>query len=72
MIINTDKIKHIHKIMNYHEAKSIIFRYIEGFYNTVRIHSHCDYLSPDEYEENYYKGNVNNILASNGIVEAVA
>ena len=61
-----------HKMMNYHEAKSIIFSYIEGFYNTVRSHSHCDYLSPDEYEENYYKGNVNNILASNGIVEAVA
>ena len=43
-----------HKIMNYHEAKSIIFSYIEGFYNMVRIHSHCEYQSPDEYEEEYY------------------
>ena len=61
-----------HKIMNYHEAKSIIFSYIEGFYNTVRIHSHCEYQSPDEYEEEYYDKEVNNIMASNEIVEFVA
>ena len=61
-----------HKIMNYHEAKSIIFSYIEGFYNTVRIHSHCEYQSPDEYEEEYYEKKVNNIIASNEIVEVVA
>ena len=61
-----------HKIMNYHEAKSIIFSYIEGFYNTVRIHSHCEYQSPDEYEEEYYEKEVNNIIASNEIVEVVA
>ena len=30
-------------------------RYIETFYNTVRIHSHCGYLSPNEYEEQYLK-----------------
>ncbi|WP_416810416.1 MULTISPECIES: IS3 family transposase [Lachnospiraceae] len=30
-------------------------RYIETFYNTVRIHSHCRYLSPNEYEEQYLK-----------------
>ncbi|MFQ6841861.1 MAG: IS3 family transposase [Lachnospiraceae bacterium] len=29
--------------------------YIETFYNTVRIHSHCGYLSPNEYEEQYLK-----------------
>ena len=23
--------------------------------NTVRIHSHCGYLSPNEYEEQYLK-----------------
>ena len=28
--------------------------YIETFYNTVRSHSHCGYLSPDQYEEAYY------------------
>ena len=26
---------------------------IETFYNTVRIHSHCGYLSPNEYEKQY-------------------
>ena len=30
-------------------------RYIETFYSTVRIHSHCGYLSPNEYEEQYLK-----------------
>lgn len=29
--------------------------YIETFYNTVRIHSHCGYQSPDEYEKSYMK-----------------
>ena len=39
--------------MNYEHAYRLIFEYIEGFYNTVRIHSHCDYLSPMQYEQNY-------------------
>ena len=25
-----------------------------SWYNTERLHSFCGYLSPDEYEENYY------------------
>ncbi|MBM6881395.1 IS3 family transposase, partial [[Clostridium] spiroforme] len=41
------------KIRNYDHACQLIFEYIEGFYNTVRIHSHCDYLSPKEHETNY-------------------
>lgn len=32
-------------------AYKLIFEYIETFYNTVRIHSHCGYLSSNEYEE---------------------
>lgn len=28
-------------IQNYESAYSLIFEYIETFYNTVRIHSHC-------------------------------
>ncbi|MFR3430967.1 MAG: IS3 family transposase [Holdemanella porci] len=24
--------------------------YIETFYNTIRIHSHCGYESPNQYE----------------------
>ncbi|EEX20400.1 hypothetical protein BLAHAN_06938 [Blautia hansenii DSM 20583] len=26
---------------------------LEAFYNTKRIHSHCDYMSPNDYEELY-------------------
>ena len=42
-----------YRIYDYDHAKSIVFEYIEGFYNTVRIHSHCGYLSPNEYEKQY-------------------
>ena len=38
------------KIKNYEHAYKLVFEYIETFYNTVRIHSHCGYLSPNEYE----------------------
>lgn len=31
-------------------AYRLVFEHIETFYNTVRIHSHCDYLSSDQYE----------------------
>ena len=43
------------KIINYTHAYKLIFEYIETFYNTVRIHSHCGYLSPNEYEKQYLK-----------------
>ncbi len=43
------------KIFNFSHAYKLVFEYIETFYNTVRIHSHCDYLSPNEYEEKYLK-----------------
>ena len=33
------------KIKNYDRAYKLVFEYIETFYNTVRIHSHCGYLS---------------------------
>ena len=26
---------------------------LEAFYNTKRIHSHCDYMCPNDYEELY-------------------
>ena len=42
------------KIFNYRHAYKLVFEYIETFYNTVRSHSHCGYLSPDQYEEKYY------------------
>lgn len=40
-------------IYNYDHANRLVFEYIEAFYNTVRIHSHNGYLSPDEYERRY-------------------
>lgn len=46
------------KLKNYEHAYKLVFEYIETFYNTVRIHSHCGYLSPNEYE-NVYKQKLN-------------
>ena len=43
------------KIFDYNHAYKLVFQYIETFHNTVRIHSHCGYLSPNEYEELYWK-----------------
>ena len=43
------------KIVDYKQAYSLVFEYIETFYNTVRIHSHCGYVSPNEYEKEYRK-----------------
>lgn len=40
-------------IANYRQAYSLVFKYIETFYNTVRTHSHCEYMSPDEFERLY-------------------
>jgi putative transposase len=33
---------------NLEEARMSIFRYIETFYNTIRIHQTLDYLSPQQ------------------------
>lgn len=43
------------KILDYNQAYRLVFNYIEAFYNTVRIHSHCGYLSPNQYEAAYKK-----------------
>ena len=42
-------------IRNYRHAYSLVFEYIETFYNTVQIHSHCDYMSPNDYEKLYMR-----------------
>lgn len=51
--------------MNFDAAYALVFEYINAFYNTVRIHSHCDYMSPDDYERMY-----DDVLAEN--VKALA
>lgn len=43
------------RIIDYDHAYRLVFEYIETFYNTVRIHSHCGYLPPNRYEEEYLK-----------------
>lgn len=43
------------KIFNYSHAYKLVFQYIETFYNTVRIHRHCGYVSPNEYEKQYQR-----------------
>ena len=35
-------------------AHMLVFEYIDMFYNTRRIHSYCNYLSPGAYEKLYY------------------
>lgn len=42
------------KIKDYNHAYKLVFEYIEAFYNTVRIHSHCKYKSPNDYERQYW------------------
>ena len=39
------------------EAERLCFEYIDAYYNTVRIHSHCHDMDPREYEKLYYEHN---------------
>jgi len=39
-----------HKFDSFEEAKMVIFKYIEGFYNNKRLHSAIDYMTPAERE----------------------
>lgn len=41
------------KVIDYNHAYKLIFEYIQIFYNTVRIHSHCGYQSPADYEKEH-------------------
>lgn len=51
-LLKRECLKH-HYIQNYEEVYQRVFEYIETFYNTVRIHSHCDYQFPNDYEKQY-------------------
>lgn len=44
--LNRFIIKHVQ------HAQELVFEYIDGFYNTTRIHSHCNMQSPYDYEAN--------------------
>ena len=50
------------KIRDYKQAYGLVFEYLEAFYNTKRIHSHCDYMSPNDYEALYQKLQKNELL----------
>ena len=39
-----------HLPVSHSEAKLMIFKFIDGFYNTIRRHSFLDYVSPDHFE----------------------
>lgn len=41
-------------IRDINHAHSLVFEYIDTFYNTKRIHSFCGYLAPSVYENVYY------------------
>ena len=41
------------------QAISLIYEYIEMYYNTERLHSSLDYQSPSEYEKRYYQSKTN-------------
>lgn len=38
-----------------HDAEMAIFSYIEGFYNTRRLHSCLGFRSPDQFETDYHR-----------------
>lgn len=42
------------KIKDYNHAYSLILSYINAFYNTRQIHSHCNYMSPQQYANLFY------------------
>ena len=43
------------RIDSFGRTYTLVFEYIEAFYNTIRTHSHCNYLSPDQFERLYRK-----------------
>ncbi|MDT8719764.1 IS3 family transposase [Clostridium sp. 19966] len=50
------------RIQNFNHAYQLVFEYLETFYNTKRIHSHCNYMSPNDYEKLYQKSLADGIL----------
>ena len=42
-----------HSFQNLQQARLSVFRYIETFYNSVRIHQTLNYQSPNDFEHRY-------------------
>jgi putative transposase len=49
-------------IRDFKQAYRLVFEYLEAFYNTKRIHSHCDYMSPNDFEKLYERSQDGNLL----------
>ena len=47
--LKTERVHH-REYTTQDEARRDLFGYIEGFYNSRRLHSALDYLSPADYE----------------------
>ena len=45
------------------EARLTVFSYTEGFYNPCRRYSALDYRSPDRYEEEMFKADIQTAVA---------
>lgn len=43
-----------HEFNNISDVRRAVFEYIEGFYNNKRIHSALGYVSPEQYEFQYF------------------
>jgi len=48
-LLKSEKLNH-YNFANVDQVRWALFKYIEGFYNTIRIHSSLGYLSPAEFE----------------------
>lgn len=50
------------RINDYEQAYRLVFEYLEAFYNTKRIHSHCNYMSPNDFEKLYEQSQDGHLL----------
>ncbi len=50
------------RIHDHKQAYRLVFEYLEAFYNTKRIHSHCDYMLPNDFEKLYAQSQDGHLL----------